>query len=127
MSSFVSSIYVLVSFNSVHNPFILNKTELLPETNQNNKNYHKSTIIQLTNPSSGECIRPTTSQSSILYASVIQRSKFKSNIKNPYKTYNIVLQLTLRWVKSNPWWEYVEFLWISASPAHAASIVSRRH
>lgn len=102
MSSFISSIYVLVSFNSVHNPFILNKTELLPETNQNNKNYHKSTIIQLTNPSPGECIRPTTSQSSILYASVIQRSKFKSNIKNPYKTYNIVLQLTLRRVKSNP-------------------------
>lgn len=96
MSSFISSIYVLVSFNSVHNPFILNKTELLPETNQNNKNYHKSTIIQLTNPSSGECIRPTTSQSSILYASVIQRRKLKSNIKNPYKTYNIVLQLTLR-------------------------------
>lgn len=127
MSSFISSIYVLVSFNSVHNPFILNKTELLPETNQNNKNYHKSTIIQLTNPSPGESIRPTTSQSSILYASVIQRSKFKSNIKNPYKTYNIVLQLTLRWVKSNPWWEYVEFLWISASRAHAASIVSRRH
>lgn len=50
--------------------------------------YHKSTIIQLTNPSPRGCIGLTASQSSILYASVIQRSKFKSNIKNLYKTYN---------------------------------------
>lgn len=61
MSSFISSIYVLVSFNSVHNPFILNKTELLPETNQNNKNYHKSTIIQLTNPSPDASVRQPVS------------------------------------------------------------------
>lgn len=75
MSSFISSIYVLVSFNSVHNPFILNKTELLPETNQNNRNYHKSTIIQLTNPSPGESIRPTTMQSVIHFICISYSEK----------------------------------------------------